>query len=156
MNALTHNLPATMTRVEESTPDEVNRQIEQMTEENVARVAALGSGAIANRLQELDREWDTERTLEANAATLALVALGLGFSVNRKWFGFPVVIAAFLLQHALQGWCPPLPIVRKRGVRTAREIDLERTALRIVRGDFQPATCDPREAFQMAKLSRAG
>ena len=156
MSTLTHNLPATFTRVEESTPDEVNRQIEQTTEENVVRLAALGSEAIANRLQELDREWDIERTLEANAATLALVALTLGFSVNRKWFLFPVVIAAFLLQHALQGWCPPLPIFRKRGVRTAREIDLERTALRIIRGDFQPATSDPREAFRQAKLHRAG
>ena len=153
MSTLTHNLPATFTRVEESTPDEINRQIEQTTEENVVRLAALGSEAIANRLQELDREWDIERTLEANAATLALVALTLGFSVNRKWFLFPVVIAAFLLQHALQGWCPPLPIFRKRGVRTAREIDLERTALRIIRGDFQPATSDPREAFRQAKRS---
>ena len=51
MSTLTHNLPATSTRVEESTPDEINRQIEQTTEENVARLAALGSQAIANRLR---------------------------------------------------------------------------------------------------------
>ncbi|MEY7848852.1 hypothetical protein AB7C87_06560 [Natrarchaeobius sp. A-rgal3] len=39
------------------------------------------------------------------------------------------VIAAFLRQHALQGWCPPIPVLRRRGVRTRREIDTERRAL---------------------------
>ena len=155
MRTIAQTLPATYTRVEESTPEEVNRQIAQETEENLVRLAALGPEAIATRLRELDSEWDIERTLEANAGTRALVALTLGFSLSRKWFLFPAFIAGFLLQHALQGWCPPLPIFRKRGVRTAREIDLERTALRVLRGDFQPATSDPRQAFQQAKRHRA-
>ena len=154
MSALARFFPATFTRVEESTGDEINRKVERETEENVVRLATAGPEAIGSRLRELDREWDIERLLEANAATLTLVALTLGFTVDRKWFLFPVVIAAFLLQHALQGWCPPLPIFRRRGVRTTREIDLERMALRIIRGDFQPATADPREAFRQAKLNR--
>jgi hypothetical protein len=37
----------------------------------------------------------------------------------------------------LQGWCPPLPIIRRAGVRTAREIEAERTILKAIRGDFQ-------------------
>lgn len=41
----------------------------------------------------------------------------------------PAVIAAFLFQHALQGWCPPVPLFRRPGVRTQREIDAERGAL---------------------------
>lgn len=109
--------------------------------------------AIARRLEELDREWDIERTLEANAATASLTALRLGFTVNQRWFAFPIVVAAFLLQHSLQGWCPPLPIFRRRGVRTEREINLERSALRILRGDFQTMTNDPYEAFQQAKAN---
>ena len=43
---------------------------------------------------------------------------------------------SFLLQHALQGWCPPLPLFRRLGVRTAREIARERYALQALRGDF--------------------
>jgi hypothetical protein len=35
-----------------------------------------------------------------------------------------------LLMHALQGWCPPLPVIRKLGVRTAKEIFEEKTAYR--------------------------
>ena len=144
-------LPPTATRVEHSTANEINARIERETAANVARVAASGPAGIEQRLAELDREWDIERTLEANAATVVLAALGLGFFVNRKWLAFPVVVAGFLLQHALQGWCPPLPIFRRRGVRTTREINLERTALRIVRGDFGSGTDDPGEALRLAK-----
>src|SRR5690348_10746194 len=37
---------------------------------------------------------------------------------------------------ALQGWCPPVPFFRSRGVRTAYEINQERYALKALRGDF--------------------
>jgi hypothetical protein len=154
MNAAPNPLPTTATRVEHNTADELNARIERETIANIERVAGAGPAAISHRLLELDREWDVERTLEANAAAVSLVGLGLGFFVSRNWFRFPVVVAAFLLQHALQGWCPPLPIFRRRGVRTSREIELERTALRILRGDFQPPASDPHEAFEVAKRTR--
>src|SRR5690606_39427180 len=103
-------IPSTAGRVTQNTDEQVNHRIRQHTEENIARCAAAGREAIDRRLAELDHEWDIERTLEANAATLALVGLTLGATVNRKWFLFPGVIASFLLQHAIQGWCPPVPI----------------------------------------------
>lgn len=49
----------------------------------------------------------------------------------------PAAVSAFLLQHALQGWCPPVPFFRKRGVRTPAEIAAERNALKLLRGDFR-------------------
>jgi hypothetical protein len=36
----------------------------------------------------------------------------------------------------VQGWCPPLPVFRRLGIRTASEIDYERYALKSLRGDF--------------------
>jgi hypothetical protein len=48
----------------------------------------------------------------------------------------PGVISGFLLQHGLQGWCPPLPLFRRLGVRSFKEIDRERFALKYLRGDF--------------------
>ncbi|MFO0841269.1 MAG: hypothetical protein U0797_02575 [Gemmataceae bacterium] len=89
-----------------------------------------------------DREWDIERTLEANAATASLVGLTLGAAVDKKFFLFPAVVAGFLLQHALQGWCPPVPIFRRLGFRTQSEIDEERYALKALRGDFRQASPD--------------
>jgi hypothetical protein len=129
-------IPSTAGRVTRNTADEVNESIRRQTEENIACCAAAGREVIDRRLAELDHEWDIERTLEANAAALALAGLILGTTVNRKWFLFPGLIATFLLQHALQGWCPPLPVFRRMGIRTAAEIDHERYALKFLRGDF--------------------
>jgi hypothetical protein len=38
-----------------------------------------------------------------------------------------------------QGRCPPLSVLRRRGVRTRREIEAERCALKALRGDFPAA-----------------
>lgn len=94
---------------------------------------------IDDRLEELDREWDTERTLEVNAATLALSGTLLGAFSSRRWLLLPGVVTAFLLQHGLQGWCPPLLVLRRLGIRTPQEIEAERYALKALRGDFDNA-----------------
>ena len=125
--------PSTVERVPLHTAQRVNAEIRRRSEETVASCAAEGSAAIERRLDELDREWDIERALEANAATVALIGLGLGATVNRKWFLFPAVVAGFLLQHAVQGWCPPVPVLRRLGFRTQGEIEYERDLLRAVR-----------------------
>jgi hypothetical protein len=130
-------LPSTIDRVPAHTAEEINEQIRRQTEANIAHYARAGSAAIERRLKELDEEWDIERTLEANAAMASLIGLTLGATVDRRWFLFPAVVAGFLLQHALQGWCPPLPIFRRLGIRTASEIDYERYALKALRGDFE-------------------
>jgi hypothetical protein len=143
-------IPDTTTRVSRNTAESINEQIRRQTEERVARTAAAGPGAIERRLAELDREWDIERMLEANAASIALVGLGLGTFVDRRWFILPAVVASFLLQHAIQGWCPPVPLFRRLGVRTQMEIDYERYALKALRGDFQQL---PTEGYGTARTS---
>jgi hypothetical protein len=144
-------LPPSSVRVERSTAEEVNTRIEEEMAERIQRIADAGPAAIPKRLRELDREWDMERILEANAATVSLVGLALGFFVDRRWFRLPVIVAAFLLQHALQGWCPPVPIFRRFfGIRSEREINVERLALRILRGDFHDHTTDPETALAQA------
>jgi hypothetical protein len=130
-------MPATTTRVADQTAPQINADIRRQIEENVSHTAAGGPEAINRRLAELDREWDIERTLEANAATASLIGLTLGATVDRRWFLFPAIVAGFLLQHAVQGWCPPVPVFRRLGFRTQTEIDYERYALKVLRGDFQ-------------------
>lgn len=123
-------LPSTVDRVPLQTPDQVNAAIRRQTQENADRAISAGPSAIARRLEELDREWDIERLLETNAGTAVVVGCVLGATVNKKWFALPAVVGAFLVQHALQGWCPPLPVFRRLGVRTAEEIESERKLLR--------------------------
>lgn len=130
-------LPSTKDRVPLHTDHEVNEQIRRRTEANVARCAREGPAAIEHRLDELDHEWDIERTLEANAATAVLIGVTLGASVDRRFFALPALVGGFLLQHAVQGWCPPVPIFRRLGFRTQNEIDHEKYALKALRGDFR-------------------
>lgn len=128
-------MPSTTDRVPAHTNPEVNAQIR---EDYAARIAdfAAHPERIDDRLEELDREWDIERAIEANAATLALAGLALGATMDRRWLVLPALVTGFLMQHALQGWCPPVPVLRRMGFRTASEIDRERYALKVLRGDF--------------------
>jgi hypothetical protein len=151
-------LPSTVDRVPDNTACEYNERIRQQTEQRVAHYARQGRAAIQQRLDELDQEWDIERTLEANAATAVLISSALGMAVDRRFFLMPMVIGGFLLQHAVQGWCPPLPVFRAMGVRTQPEIEEERYALKALRGDFaqassggQPGNRSPREAIMAAR-----
>jgi hypothetical protein len=120
----------TANRVEENTTAAVNRKIHERIESSIARYAHASPADIRRRLRQLDREWDIERCLETMAPTLSLVGIVLGFTKrNRRWFLLPALVQSFFLQHALQGWCPPIPILRRLGVRTFNEIQAERDAL---------------------------
>jgi hypothetical protein len=128
-------LPATTTRASKAGSPAATMSIRDRTWRSV-HYHAERPHEIAGRLRALDEEWDVERTLEANASTLTLVGLALALLVDRRWIALPIAVQSFLLQHALQGWCPPLPILRRLGVRTAAEIAHERYALMALRGDF--------------------
>lgn len=130
-------LPATGERVRCNTSEKVNRRIQQEIEHSIAECLRHGPAAIDRRLAELREEWDIERCLETMAPTMTLLGLVLGVTRNRKWLIIPVVVQSFFLQHALQGWCPPMPVLRRLGIRTADEISQERFALKALRGDFE-------------------
>ncbi|WP_337177179.1 hypothetical protein [Paludisphaera sp.] len=135
-------IPSTIERVPLHTAEQVNRRIRDRAERSVVRHVARGPGAIEQRLRELDREWDIERALEAAAGTVSLTGLGLGATVDRRFYLLPGAVAGFLLLHAIQGWCPPLPVLRRLGFRTAEEIAAERYALKAMRGDFRDVSAD--------------
>jgi hypothetical protein len=130
-------VPTTIDRVPLHTSEDINRRIRHETEERI-RHFALNPIGIDRRLQELDEEWDIERVLEMNASTLAFTGVVLGATADKRWLILPALVTAFLFQHAVQGWCPPIPMLRRRGFRTPREIEIERIALKALRGDFGP------------------
>ena len=130
-------LPATADRVTHNTAEAINDRIRRDMEARVAQLAAQGPEALEQRLVELDEEWDIERAVETLAPSLTLAGLLLAVLGSRKWLILPALVQGFFLQHALQGWCPPVPILRRLGVRTYTEIEEERTALKALRGDFK-------------------
>jgi len=137
---MTELVPETDVRVEVNTEQEINERIRRELEARVYYYAQRPS-EIENRLRELEQEWDIERVLETNAGVVSLLGLTLG-ALRGRWYILPGVVAAFLIQHAVEGWCPPVPIFRRLGIRTTREINHERFALKALRGDFAGVSRD--------------
>lgn len=124
------DFPDTTKRVEIHTNDKVNTKIKEQTLNNISLYEDKGKEEINDRIKELDKEWDIERLLEANAASAVIISTILGFRVNKKWFFATGIVGGFLLQHALQGWCPPVELFRRIGIRTNSEINYEKEALK--------------------------
>ena len=124
-------------RVRTNTSEEINRRLDRELAARVRGYEQKSPGEIINRINELDREWDIERWLETNASAIAFTGLVLGVTHSKKWFLVPGIVLPFLFQHAVQGWCPPVPVLRRLGVRTREEIDREKYALKVLRGDFE-------------------
>jgi hypothetical protein len=133
-------------RVRRHTDERVQQTIDERTRSNVRYHAMQPRERIDARIEELERTWDVERTLETNASILALTGAALGVLGGRKWFFLTGGVLGFLLQHALSGWCPPIPIFRRLGVRTQNEVDQEKYALKALRGDFREASRDNKSA----------
>lgn len=129
-------------QVRANTGAATQRKIDSKIRQQIIHYASQPKDVITRRIFELEREWDIERVLEANAAGLALSSLVYGLTVNKKCLALTGTILGFLMLHAVQGWCPPVPALRRLGVRTRREIDRELFALKILRGDFATISVD--------------
>ncbi len=126
-------------RVRHHTSSQSQRQIDRKMAMSLAYYRERPR-EIPQRLAELDREWDVERTLALNSSILSLLGLLRVLTGRPMWLIVPLVVQGFFLQHTLQGYCPPLVVLRKLGFRTPAEIDAERCALRQIgdeaQGDF--------------------
>jgi hypothetical protein len=124
-------------RVRASSSPNVNERIDERTIEFLCYYVEQPPETFSLRIQELDREWDIDRWLEAIGSGAALSGLVLGLSRGKRWLVLPSVILPMLLLHSTQGWSPPVRLLRRFGIRSRREIDSEKFALKVLRGDFE-------------------
>lgn len=124
----------TTDRMQDNTATLVAERIAETTRSRVEE--AVATGRIDERLGELRAEWDAERLLFTISGVVLLLGAVLSRLVGRRWLVFVAAVAGFQVQHGVQGWCPPFALLRRMGVRTRKEIDEERMALKVVRGDF--------------------
>ena len=124
-------------RVPRHTSPSDQRAIAQ-TRASSIRYFAAHPHEIERRLEELDKEWDIERAIEMNASALAFTGVAAGILHDKRWLILPALVTGFLFQHAVQGWCPPVPVLRKLGFRTVYEIEQERYALKALRSTPKP------------------
>ncbi|WP_344257776.1 hypothetical protein [Streptomyces sodiiphilus] len=104
-------------RVREHTATAVQAGLDAQLAARVRHSAELmdsgDDGAVTERIAELEQESDIERILGANAAALALTGTVLAGVHHRRWLLLPGVVTAFLVQHAVQGWRPPISLFRR-------------------------------------------
>lgn len=122
-------------RARRHTARSVLRRIDDETFDHLMEVEQKPDSA-RQRLEALDREWDIDRTIEAEAATMGLIGLALGALVRPAFLAMPATVGAAVFLFGTRGIYPLLPIFRRLGIRTAREIERERYAVKTLRGDF--------------------
>ncbi len=119
-------------------PAEVNKRIDERVERCVRHMAQQERWEISCYLEKLEQEWDLNRAVMAVGSAVALVGLGLGRRDGGGWRILSALAAGLLLQQALMCYGPLARLVRViGGVRSRREIDLEKFALKALRGDFE-------------------
>lgn len=119
-------------------PAEVNKRIDERVERCVRHMAEQDRGEISCYLEKLDREWDLNRAVTVVGSLVTMMGLALGRRDGGGWRVLGGVAAALVLQHGLFGFGPLSRLVRVLGgVRSRREIDLEKFALKALRGDFE-------------------
>lgn len=117
-------------RTRESSNERIDREMHDV-------LHAIGNSPerIRARLDELSREWDIDRALMLNFA----IAGGLSASLAMRnvyrtgklggWGALFFTQIGFLAHHAIRRWCPPMPVFRRLGFRSTREINAERLVL---------------------------
>ena len=131
--------PGPPDHVRAHTDRQQNDRVDVETQHCLEHLGASERDEISRHIETLDREWDVERYLQMNAGLVSLSGVVLGALAGRRFLLLPAAVFGFFLQHAVQGWCPPLPVFRRMGVRTRREINREKYALKALRGDFDEA-----------------
>lgn len=126
----------TATRVQMNSKPEMNQRVKRRIEARIKYYATTEPVELNKQINRLEEEWDTERVLETSFASVVIISSLVGYALNKKWIAVAGIAGIFMLQHALQGWCPPLATIRRAGIRTAEEISAEKFALKAMRGDF--------------------
>lgn len=115
-------------RIRQHTAPALNQKIDRQIEANIEGLRGAAPEDIRERLALLEKEWDIDQLIQAKTGALVNLGLALGRR-NRKGYWLAGLGFASLLSHAVSGWSPPLPILRRMGFRTRREIDREKHAL---------------------------
>lgn len=126
-------------RVRRRTPRRIRDRIDRETLEHLWEGWGESGHRLSRRIARLNQEWDVERALALGTAGLSLLGLALGAAVDRRHLWLPAALLGSLALHALGGWSPPVALLRRLGIRSRQEIDVEKFGLKLMRGDFTAA-----------------
>ncbi len=112
-------------------------KMEAKLECRLKKVIEAGPGAITERLDELESEWTAGRAAKATAGVVIVTGLALTLlTMNLYWLILPIVGGAVLMQYIIGRKSLIGELFHAFGLRSGGEIDQEKMALRVLRGDF--------------------
>ena len=112
-------------------------KMEAALEARLKKVIESGPTAIGERLAELESEWTAGRATKASAGVVIVAGLALTLlTMNLYWLILPIVGGAVLMQYLIGRQSLIGELFRAFGLRSGGEIDQEKMALRVLRGDF--------------------
>ena len=126
-------------RVRDHSAAKVNREIDRKMRFSIEEAIRQGRDAVVRRITFLDGEWDIDRALMVTFAAVGAATFGIGLKrfarprlFRRRRTGALYLFGAqlgWMMVHGLVGWCPPVPLFRRLGVRTKAEIETEKSVL---------------------------
>jgi hypothetical protein len=126
-------------------------------EQRLACIADAGPQAIEDRLVELDREWTAGRMTKASLGVVIVAGFALSF-LSPWWLILPAAGGVFLLSYLFgrTSWLGKM--FNEMGYRTGYEVDQEKMALKVLRGDFRhlPTVHDIENNDDIARLEGEG
>lgn len=141
--------------IRDESPSWVNAKIDRDTLAKLEEFKNASPEQIEERIDELAWEYDL-----SCATSIACAALGLGglalSKVHRGFLALPVFANAVLLYQNLPVPSPFTPAFRVFGFRSRTEIERERHALKMMRGDYQRAEEDPTAKGAMTSAQSEG
>jgi len=127
-------------------------------EQRLACIADAGPQAIEDRLSELESEWSAGRVTKAVIGVLLVLGLALTALLNPWCLIMPAIGGLFLLQYVYSRCSWLGRVFQETGFRTSSEIDQEKMALKVLRGDFRslPTVLDVEKRDDISRLEGEG
>lgn len=117
-------------------------RLNRLTEHNIHLYSVQSNEAINRHIEEMDKEWSVERVVEASLSILAIIGIALGAFVDPWCLVVPAIVSLLSLAHATTGFSPALTVLRGKGMRTDREIDVETFAMNALKSDAGASDTD--------------
>jgi len=116
----------------------LRREVNRNTARSIQYYSSRPIHFISQRIEELEQEVPLEAFVYRGGAALTIASLALLLSrpKHRAAWIFAACIAALQLQYSSQGRSVLTDILRKRGYRSRKEIEIEKYSLQALRGDF--------------------
>jgi hypothetical protein len=113
--------------------------------DSVRFYGSLGQQAVSDRLLALEDEPDQETVATLAIAGSGILALAFGLLGSRLWRLLAWMALPLIFAHARGSLSAPCEFLKTLGLRSRKEIQEEKFALKALRGDFRDLGGDPAE-----------